>query len=178
MIIYSSTSTKSHLAAYIPVVNVVQLDLSHLKVENTVMKQTQLVAKHFFSVWQLGEFSCSAALQRSRKKIRQRGIKFWWVQLYVPDAIACKKSVLAKKDELCQWIAACVQETESVRGRWRVAQKEVMCVRCPLWWHEGFYPHVFDHRFTLQWGNAEPEGVGSPLPNRWGSIGCTHAEPV
>lgn len=47
-------------------------------------------------MWQLGKFSCSAALQRSRKQIRQRRIKFWWVQVYVPDAIACKKSVVAK----------------------------------------------------------------------------------
>lgn len=175
MIIYSSTSTKPHLAAYIPAVNVLQLDLSHLKVKNIGMKHTHNWWLNTFSVWQLGKFSCSAALQRSRKQIRQRRIKFWWVQLYVPDAIACKKSVVAKG-----WF---VSVDRSVHAG---DSERAMLVACGpkgghvyvAWWREGFYPHVFDHRFTLQWGNAEPEGVGLPLPNRWGSIGCTHADPV
>lgn len=82
-----------------------------------------------FSAWQLGKFLCAAALQRSGKQIRQRRITFWWVQLYVRDAIACKKE---QKDDLCQWIAACVRRLRAcnVGG---VRPKRRSCVRCPLW---------------------------------------------
>lgn len=72
-----------------------------------------------FSVWQLGKFSYSAALLRSRKQIRQRRIRFWWVQLYVRDAIACKTERGSRR-------MICVSGSLHVRGDWERA----MLVAC------------------------------------------------
>lgn len=53
----------------------------------------------------------------------------------------------SQKDGLCQGITARVRAgTESVRRSDVGGVQPRSCVR----WREGFYPHAFDHRFTLQ----------------------------
>lgn len=80
--------------------------------------------------------------------------------------------------DLCQWVISCASGLRACDDSC-VWQKMRACVHyCMRWWRECLYMHVCDHRCTLWSGSSTWDWVNLPLLNRWGSIGCTHAEPA